>query len=192
MAQDLLNGDIRRLIKTLYQISTDAKGDTKRILEIGSRPIVTAARAAAPVGAHVHFRYNTPKLTKKLRAPNGMGVIVATYRPGNLRDSIKAIFFRRAANSVFIGPVVSRKPKGTFGPDLPFTYDGGSFASTRTDGFYAAWNEFGAPEAGISPNPFMRPAAASAGGTATKIVVNELEKSIQRFAKKYAQIRGRE
>lgn len=188
----ILQGDIRRLVKTLYEISSDAKGETRRILEVGSRPIVAAARSMAPVGAEVHYRYRTPKISNRLRAPKGMGVIEATYKPGNLRDSVKAIFFPRAANSVFVGPVLARRPRGVFGPDYPFTYDGGSFSSTRTDGFYARWVEFGAPEAGIQPQPFMRPAAAMSSATALKTTVSELDKSIQRFAKKYAQAKGRE
>jgi len=184
--------ETNRLIKALYELSTDAKQHTRQTLEIGSRPIVEAARAAAPVGTKIHYRYNTPKLTNLLRAPNGSGVIVATYRPGNLRDSIKAIFFRRAANSVFIGPVRARNPKGVFGPDYPFTFDGGTFASTRTDGFYAAWQEFGAPEIGISAQPFMRPAAAVAGPKAVQIVQKELRRRIESFAKRYARAKGRE
>lgn len=195
MAQVVNNIDFqiesRRLIKALYQLSTEAKQDTRNILEQASRPIVEAARANAPVGTKTHYRYNTPKLTNLLRAPNGLGVRVATYRPGNLRDSIKAIFFRRAPHSVFIGPVRSRNPKGTFGPDYPFVYEGGTFASTRTDGFYAAWIEFGAPEVGISPQPFMRPAANTAGPVAMKKVIDLLDRRVKSFAQKYSQAKGR-
>lgn len=187
----LLNGEIRQLIRTLYKIEGDLIDQRRDILEQGARPVVEAARQHAPVGTHIHYRYNTVKLAKSIRAPKGSGTIVATYRPGNLRGSIKALFFKRAQSSVFIGPVRARNPKGTFGPDYAFTYEGGIIESPRSDGYYAHLVEFGAPDLGIPPQPFMRPAAASAGPEGQRIIVEKLRAAVLRAAQKYSTAKGR-
>lgn len=186
----LLDGEIRQLMRTLYEVSSDLKNQRREILEQGARPVVEFARAHAPVGIKVHFRYNTPKAAKSMRTPKGSGVIEATYRPGNLRASIKAMFFRRAQSSVFIGPVRARNPRGVFGPEYSFTYDGGIVAAARSDGYYAHWVEFGVPDVGIPPSPFMRPAVAAAPA-GQQIIKNKLREAVLRAARKYAKVKGR-
>lgn len=187
----LLNGEIRQIVKVLYQIGGDLIEQRRDILEQGARPVVEAARQHAPVGTSIHYRYNTPKVAKGIRAPKGSGAIVATYLPGNLRSSIKALFFKRAQSSVFIGPVRARNPKGTFGPDYSFTYEGGTVSAARADGYYAHLVEFGVPDLGIPPQPFMRPAAASAGPEGQRIIVEKLRAAVLRAAQKYSTAKGR-
>jgi len=181
--------DINRLVRALYKVSEGAKKETRAILAEAAMPVIQMARNSAPVSKAVHYRYKYSRKVKGYRRAKGEGEIVATYRPGNLRDSIKGIFFRRASNSVFIGPVLARKPTGVFGPEYSFIYDDGGFKS-RTDGYYATFVEFGVPEMGISPQPFMRP-AVTALPKAGAIAVKELTKTVNRYWEKYAAAKGR-
>lgn len=90
------------------------------------------------------------------------GQIDVTYQPGNLRRSFRVLKFRRSP-ALFVGPLV--------GPD-------GS-----ADGYYAHWQEFGAPAAGIPPRPFVKPAADAAGPVVLKLATNALKRQIEVTAK---------
>lgn len=90
------------------------------------------------------------------------GQIVATYRPGNLRRSFRVLKFSRSP-ALFVGPKVG--------------------AEGAADGYYAHWQEFGAPAAGIPPRPFVGPAEQAAGPTVLRIATSALRKKIEVTAK---------
>ena len=125
-----LSKEIEAVNRRLKAIADDisAKELKKEILKPAAEPVVEAARSLAPVSSREHYRYNTPKLSGKLRAPKGKGVRIAKYLPGHLRDSIRVLSLRRAVR-VFVGPKRSRRAGragGTFGP-----------GTRRFDAYYA-------------------------------------------------------
>ncbi len=86
------------------------------------------------------------------------------YQPGNLKRSFRALTFRGSA-AVFVGPKTQK------GPQTP-------------DGYYGPWVEFGTINQ--SAQPFVRPAAAAAGGATLKLAVTELKKAIDKYANSIA------
>lgn len=105
--------------------------EVKDVLLYASEPYIQTARLKAPRSRRTHYRYNTPKLVGRIRAPNGRGVRVATYKPGNLARSVKALSLRRLKRSLHIGPKIAKNGKGNFA------------SNTKVDGYYAGFMEFG-------------------------------------------------
>ena len=165
-----LQRELAILKKKLYEISDNAKKESQDAFKQAAPLLISAIQARAPQSDAPHFRYNTPKLSQRLRAPNGMGKIIATYMPGNLKRSFKTLVFRKSA-SVYVGPKIDKRGSG------------GTFAGARVDGYYAHWMEFGAPEAGIQPQPFVRPAAASAGPVVLRLATQILKRAIESKAR---------
>lgn len=166
-----LEREIEQLKKKLSAISVTAKKDSQKAFKEAAPILIAAIQSRAPESEEPHYRYKTPKILGRLRAPNGLGRIIATYMPGNLKRSFKTLVFRKSA-AVFVGPKLDKKGGG------------GTFTGNRVDGFYAHWMEYGAPEAGIPPQPFVRPAADAAGGQTLKFAVELLKRAIERTAKK--------
>lgn len=158
-----LEDEIDALLRKLYQVSNNAKKESRVAFRKAAPILISAIQSRARESEKAHYRYNTPKISNKLRAPNGMGRIVATYMPGNLKRSFKALIFRRSS-AVFVGPKVDKQGSG------------GVFSGSRVDGFYAHWMEYGAPEAGIAPKPFVLPAVEQVGGRVLQIAIAELKK----------------
>jgi HK97 gp10 family phage protein len=163
--------DIQKLVKTLDKYAALIGEERKKFLEYAAVPIVNAAQSRAPQGIKVHYRYNTAKVNKKIRAPKGMGQIAAKYLPGNLKKSIGVLRLRKTQN-VYVGPKMAKGQKS------------GTFGGARTDAYYAAWIEYGA--AGHRAQPFMRPALPAARGA----VIKRLDNSIKLLTKKYAAANG--
>lgn len=164
-----LEAEIAMLRKKLFEISNTAKRESNKAFRQAAKPLITAIQARAPQSNAPHYRYDTPKIAGNLKAPNGMGVIKATYMPGNLKRSFKTLFFRRSA-AVFVGPKLDKQGSG------------GTFSGNKTDGYYAHWQEFGAPEAGIAPRPFVRPSVAAVGPQSLQIASEQLKKAIEKEA----------
>lgn len=146
-----LEAEIDQLVRRLNRISADAKKESQQAFKIASPTLISAIQAGAPVSAAPHSRYRD-------------GKIVATYEPGNLRRSFRALTFRRSA-AVFVGPKLGKS-------------SGGHFSGNKVDGYYAHWMEYGAPAAGIAPRPFVRPAVGQVGARTLQIAVAELKKKI--------------
>jgi len=166
-----LDREVSALIKKLYAISDNAKKESQNAFKEAAPLLISAIQGRSPKSDEPHFRYNTPKLSDKLRAPNGMGKIVATYMPGNLARSFRALVFRKSA-AVYVGPKLDKRGSG------------GVFTGNRVDGYYAHWMEFGAPEIGLEPRPFVRPAAASAGPVVLRLATQLLKREIESKARK--------
>lgn len=165
-----LEKELAKLKKKLYEISDNAKKESQTAFKQAAPLLISAIQGRAPESDAPHFRYDTPKIAGSLRAPNGMGKVVAKYMPGNLRRSFKTLVFRRSA-SVYVGPKLDKQGKG------------GVFTGNKVDGYYAHWMEFGAPEAGIRPQPFVRPAAESAGPVVLRLATQLLKRIIESKAK---------
>ena len=168
-----LNKEIAAAILKLKGVSKAASRASTRALTRAAAPLVEEIQARAPVSDAPHYRYDTPKASKSIRAPKGSGKVVATYQPGNLERSFNVLKFRRS-RAVFVGPKVDKGGGG------------GVFTGGRTDGYYGQWNEFGAPNAGIPPRPFVRPAVEAVKGEVGQIAAAELKKAIERYAKEVA------
>lgn len=95
-----------------------------RIAAIGGSYLASAAESAAPKGRKIHRRYSTSKVNKAIRAPKGMGTVVATYSPGNLARSMQVLKLRRTKSAVIVGANLT---KGSAK---------GNFSGMRTDGYY--------------------------------------------------------
>lgn len=163
--------ELYNLRKKLLQVSDNAKKESQAAFGQAAPILISAIQGLAPQSDKPHFRYNTPKISGKLRAPNGFGKIVATYMPGNLRRSFKKLVFRKSA-SIYVGPKLDKRGSG------------GTFSGNRTDGYYAHWIEYGAPEAGITATPFVRPAVSAAGPQTLKFAAEILKRAIERGVKK--------
>lgn len=142
----------------------------KDVLIYAAQPLVEKASRSAPVSRKLHYRYNTPKLVRKLRAPNGKGVRVATYGPGNLGRSIQSLSFRRMKRSILVGPKLGRqKPsKGKF------------VSRARVDGWYAHFVEAGTKKQ--RAQGFLKAAAGSTRQIVVKRLGTSLEQLLQRRA----------
>lgn len=137
--------EIAAITRTLHRYAHEMDRNLDKFLDYAAVPVVQIAQARAPVGSVVHKRYSTPKVNRALRAPKGMGQVVATYNPGNLRGAVRTLHFRRAVNAVFVGPKIAKGGgKGTFGPNRP-------------DAYYAHMVEHGTIH--TPAKPFMLPAA---------------------------------
>ena len=169
-----LQKEINDAIAAIRGVSKSAGRSVKRALTIASAPLIDEIQSRAPVSDAVHYRYDTPKAAKNIRAPKGSGRIKASYAPGNLERSFDVLRLRRTKNAVIVGPEYDKSGSG------------GNFTGERTDGYYAWWQEFGAPNAGIVPRPFIGPARQAVGGEVRKIAAEELKKAIERYAKSVA------
>ena len=164
-----LNKEIALAVFKLRGISKAASRASSRALTRAAQPLVHEIQFRAPTSDEPHSRYDTPKASKRLKAPKGQGKVVATYTPGNLERSFDVLKFRRS-RAVFVGPKVDKAGSR------------GLFSGGRTDGYYGQWQEFGAPNAGIVPRPFVAPAVAAARNEVGQIAVAELKKAIERYA----------
>lgn len=115
-----LNAELEATLRALQDVPkqfTDAK--VRTALRHALQPVLRTAKALTPKGTKVHYRYKGGGLKKK---PKGQGVIVAAYKPGNLRKSLSILSFRRAKRSMFVGPALKL---------------GASSGQKKYDGYYA-------------------------------------------------------
>lgn len=162
--------ELNHLLKQLRKVSDTAKKQSQKAFKEAAGPLVSAIQARAPQSEKAHYRYNTSKLSKSIKAPKGMGNIVATYQPGNLARSFKTMTFRKSA-AVFVG---AKLAKGN---------NKGTFAGARTDGYYAHLVEFGAPGQNVAASPFVRPAVDAAGDLVLRIASDILKREIESLNK---------
>jgi HK97 gp10 family phage protein len=160
--------DIDVLVKRLYLLSDEAKRQSKDAFKKASVPLINEIKSRAPVSDEPHSRWAS-------------GEKVATYYPGNLKRSIRRLVFRRSA-AVFVGPRIK-----SFGSDTTK----GEFKGNRVDGWYAHLMEYEYGLGGRRPQPFIRPGAAAAGPKVLNIAAREIKRSIDGWARRYEQARGR-
>ena len=131
---------------------------TRAALGRAGRIVRDEIRDRTPESKKPHSRYSTPKAFNALRAPKGTGRIVKTYQPGNLKNSIDVLSFRRS-EAVFVGPRMGRRSVGF-------------------DGYYAGWIEKGTKH--IKPWHFIRDGAAASGPWALERIEKDLARIVQR------------
>lgn len=165
-----LQAEMNTLIRRLREVSNDAKRESQQAFKEAAPLLISAIEARAPQSDAPHYRYSTPKATKALRAPKGFGRIAATYMPGNLKRSFRALTFRRSA-AVFVGPKAFKgNPQGIF-------------SGRRVDPYYAHIVEFGAPAYGRAATPFVRGAAEAAAPVVLRVASVLLKRQIEKHNK---------
>jgi len=130
--------EIDAAVKVLQKCGKLYYEHRQRVAALGGSYAASAAESAAPKSKAVHYRYNTSKLTKKLRAPKGLGNKVASYSPGNLGRSMNVLKFSRAKSKVFVGAKLARRATG-------------KFTGRRTDGYYLHMVEQGTKHSQAKP-----------------------------------------
>ena len=153
---DLIQLEVNELVRKLRQVSDTAKKDSRQAFKEAAPVLISAIQARAPESDAPHMRYSN-------------GKVVATYSPGNLKRSFRALLFRKS-QAVFVGPKLDKAGSR------------GDFSGTRADGYYAHWMEFGAPGAGIAPRPFVKPAVQAAGSLTLRIATEFLKRKIDSYA----------
>ena len=161
--------ELNAIIRDLQGISGNVKRNTNRVLKEAAEPLLAAISRRAPMGDVAHSRYKTAKLSSKMRAPKGMGQIVATYQPGNLRQSFQVLALRRVKFAKIIGPVVAKGGGGK----MP-------------DGYYAHMVEFDTKNVDGSVRPgkhFVQAGVQAAGGIAVRLAVEGFKGTLKKYAK---------
>lgn len=163
--------EVKAAIKKLRLLPREfSKKEKRKVLRKAAKPLIQAARANIPRSSKPHYRYKTSKASSSIKAPKGKGRVIATYYPGNLSRSIRAMTFRRSSD-IFVGPRVAKQGKGS-----------GNFKGNRVDGFYANQMEFGNKNmAGIG---FMRKAVPLATQSVQKAIIEGSKKKIDEFINK--------
>ena len=139
-----------------------------RIAAIGGSYLASAAESAAPKGRRIHKRYSTAKVNKAIRAPKGMGTVIATYSPGNLARSMQVLKLRRTKSAVYVGANLA---KGTAK---------GNFSGIRADGYYLHMVE-GGTRNWPGGKPFFMATWNRAKPRVTKIMLDQFTLIAQRF-----------
>lgn len=163
--------EIEDLLKILAKLpGAFDKEKKKEVLTKAAAPMVQAAREKAPIASEIVKRYSTPKVTGKLKAPKGAGVVATEYQPGNLKKSIRVLDhgkFKKTGN-VFVGPKTSSGKAKSYGK-----------SDTNVDGYYAAMVEHGTRYA--KATPFMRPAFEETKEQVFQIAKEEFTKLIDEW-----------
>jgi hypothetical protein len=163
-----LDQEVQAAIATLNKLPKVVMENRKPISALGGAYMASAIEAATPRGNKVHFRYSTAKGNKSMRAPKGMGTIVATYQPGNLQNSLQVLKLNRAKTSTYVGARLAKgKAAGTFG------------AGIRTDGYYAHMVDGGTVN--MSGRHYFVPARDRATPTVLSIMLRQWERLIDKF-----------
>lgn len=129
---DLKMEGISQVVNAFGQFSKELSDpkSRRRIANAAAPLVVAAIQGEVPIGDKPHFRYKTSKLIGRLRAPKGMGNIIASYVPGNLQKSVQDLAQRRSRlkkiGIVIVGPVISGKTGKSIGSN-----------KRNADGYYA-------------------------------------------------------
>ena len=151
-----LQADLNAVITRLRKIEPYIRKSGQADLAEASKGLVQAVKAAAPVGSKPHKRY--PKL-KGQKAARGSGKVLATYKPGNLKRSMRIMKFRRSP-SVFVGAKLGLK---------------------TADGYYGRWVDEGTPK--MAGKNFFKPAVNSAGPQTLRTASQLIAKRIQSYGR---------
>lgn len=163
--------EIEEAVKKLQKCGNLFYENRQRVAALGGAYAASSAESAAPKSKAVHFRYNTSKLTKKLRAPKGFGNKVASYSPGNLGRSMNVLKFSRAKSKVFVGAKVARRATG-------------NFSGRRVDGYYMHMIERGTKNA--PGKEFFHPSWERSKSRVYSIMAKEFERLAKQFEQQNA------
>ena len=158
-----LQNELNVLLHKLDGLKDIPRREQTRALTEAAGPLRAAIAGKAPQSDRPHKRYSTAKVSKKIRAPRGRGNVVAVYNPGNLRQSIQTLRFRRS-KAIFIGPKLDKSRSGR----LP-------------DGYYAHFVEFGTAQ-GQPAQHFVKTAVGAFGNTALRLAAEVIRRKIETYA----------
>lgn len=163
--------ELQRAIEAVTGIAPALQKDIDRkILKEAAKPLLKAAKANVGESDEPHFRYDTPKLSRRLRAPKGKGRVVGVYYSGNLRKSIRILPLRKA-KGVIVGPKVARGGR-----------NGGIYTGARVDGYYAHWYEYGTIH--YSGKAYMRRGFESTKSTVTRKIIAGVDGSLRKYIRR--------
>lgn len=148
-----LQADLNRVLAQLKKVEPFIRRSGKEDLREAAKILSTAVAIRTPVGTVTHKRYARRKGKK---AGKGGGNVLATYKPGNLRKSIRVLNFRRSS-AAFVGAKLGKTP----------------------DGYYAHM-----VERGTTTQPaqeFFKKAIASAGNATLNKAIQLLSRRIQSY-----------
>jgi len=155
---------VNEAVKTLEKLTYNFEREQRKILEYAAIPMVDAMKRGAPIGTKIHYRY--PK-SRGGRVARGEGQKIATYKPGNLRNSFRVLDLKRTRD-VIVGAKLSKSnARGVFG-------------LTRSDAYYLHYVEYGTRN--MAAKPFVRPAIVSASPQ----VIRRVKLGCDLFAAKFA------
>jgi len=157
--------ELARCIAALRRVGTVVKDNQQRIAVKGAQYMAAQIRPSAPRSTRAHKRYSTGKLVRRLRAPKGFGRVVATYDPGNLARSIKALKFTRSKTKAWVGAKLA-KGQSSYG----------NFSGARTDGYYLHMVDGGTQN--YAGTRFFTRAAESATPGTYRVMIHEWQKLI--------------
>lgn len=139
--------EINNVITALRKIGAETRKGIRADISEGGKMLVAAIKQRAPVGTRTHSRYSA-------------GKVVATYKPGNLKKSIRILPLRRVKNAVIVGPITRGK---------------------TPDGYYGRFVEFGTVK--MTEKPFVEPAVKAVSGAVQDRILKGLKNRIESYAK---------
>jgi len=158
-----LEEEVQQVIKRLRKMPAVLAKERPRINALAGAYMASTLEAAAPRGKRIHKRYSTAKVNKRMRAPKGMGTVVATYYPGNLAMSEQVLKLNRAKAFVYVGAKLAKGSgsKGTFG------------IGKRADGYYLAMVH--------KRTPFVPQAVERSKNRIYKLMIDEYLRVIEKY-----------
>jgi len=168
----ILEKDVQATIKKLKALDKHFSAkERKPILKDGAKVLVNNVRNNIPEADENVYRYSTPKVKRKQRAPKGTGNVVAVYTPGNARRSYRILPLRKT-DDVYVGPKVAKKNTH------------GIFSGGRVDGYYFHILEYGTRFVGAVA-PIRRGLTQSIGQINHKLRTG-FDKHMSKFENKHA------
>lgn len=164
-----LDKEVKTAIKKLKALGKELEvKERKKILRKAAKPLLAAAKGNIKDNKKPVHRYSTGKVSNSIKAPKGLGTVIATYLPGNLKKAIKILTFRKSSN-IFVGPrLQKRNRKGTFGG-----------SDKKVDGWYAHFVEFGTVH--FKGQNFMRNAVDTTKSQVQRLIIEGVKNKLQKF-----------
>lgn len=147
----IASGDVERAMRLFRTLGKNVGNARQKVLAAAAKPMLAAAKSAAPVSKKPHKRYANSTLA-------------ATYYPGNLRRSLQVLKFRRKKSAVFLGAKLSQVSTGIF-------------KGRRADGYYMHMVEFGTSHS--AAKPFWMPAYNANKAQVEQNIKDEFRKIIE-------------
>jgi HK97 gp10 family phage protein len=148
--------------KTILDVVNDRRKIKTQVIHPAAKIVKKVMIGLAPKFNGTSFDvYRTPKASGSMRAPNGMGKIYVSIKPGQLKNSIKAFTTRRSSKSgaMYIGP----------------RYKSGTWKKPEKGGWYMHMVQFGTQF--VKPQPFVKQALLAT----KKGISNLMEKSYKKL-----------
>lgn len=156
--------------KRLTDVVNDRKKIRKEVIMPAAKIVKKVMIGLAPRldTAPAFNVYRTPKQKKGMRAPNGMGNIYVSIKPGQLKKSIKVFSTRNSSRNgaLYIGP----------------KYKSGVWKKPDKGGWYMHMVQFGTDS--VKPQPFVKPALLATRKGVGNLMANNYKKLIREGANK--------